>query len=130
MAGSVHRRSCERFHLSSVGSQYGIYSPFARFDEETLRLFNLSNYLLSLRLQEIEKPAKHIVEFFAVWAAHKNDSKLNTENLQKTDESIRNFVGKLGLPKSVLNTSLLIQFYAVPLADKLDGAVFAQHFTK
>lgn len=105
-------------------------NPFARFDDETLRLFNLSNYLLNLRLQEIEKPAKRIAEFFAVWSAYKKDYKFHTENLQKTDESIRNFFDKLRLPKSVLNTSLLIQFYAVPLADKLDGSVFAQHFTK
>ena len=82
-------------------------NPFARFDGESLRLFNLSNYLLSLRLQEIMK------------LMH-----------QKIDDNIHSFIAKLGLPKSFLNTSLLIQFYAVPLADKLDGAVFAKHFVK
>ena len=82
-------------------------NPFARFDEETLRLFNLSNYLLSLRLQEITK------------LMH-----------QKVDDNMHSFIAKLGLPKPFLNTSLLIQFYAVPLADKLNGAVFASHFIK
>jgi hypothetical protein len=105
-------------------------NPFARFDEETLRLFNLSNYLLSLRLQEIETPAKHIAEFFAIWTAYKKDYKFHTENLQRTDENVRSFFDELNLPKSVLNISLLIQFYAVPLSDKLDGAVFARHFTQ
>jgi hypothetical protein len=80
-------------------------NPFARFDEETLRLFDLSNYLLSLRLQEIRKLMYH-----------------------KVDGNPHSFIEKLGLPKSFLSTSLLIQFYAVPLADKLDGAVFASHF--
>lgn len=117
-------------------------NPFARFDEETLRLFDLSNYLLSLRLQEIEKPAKSTVEIFNVFSTmnktpalitnylNLDNSKVNNGNLQAASESVSRFINRLGLPKSVLNTSLLIQFYAVPLADKLDGPVFAQHFTK
>ena len=105
-------------------------NPFARFDEETLRLFNLSNYLLSLHLQEIEKISDKIKELFAVVSSPHNSNQLKAEWLANVNKSVYAFIDKLGLPKSVLNTSLLIQFYAVPLADKLDGAIFARHFTQ
>ena len=101
-------------------------NPFVRFDEELLRLFNLSNYLLSLRLVEIERPFTD-PSFFRIQQVPRAD-------LQTIDNSynmyINNLLNKISLPRSVLNTSLMIQLVVVPFADKLDGSVFARHFTE
>ena len=101
-------------------------NPFTKFDEELLRLFNLSNYLLSLRLAETERPFTD-PSFFRIQQVPRAD-------LQTVDNSynmyIHNLLNKIGLPRSVLNTSLMIQLVVVPFADKLDESVFAHHFTE
>lgn len=117
-------------------------NPMAKFDEELLRFYNLSNYLLSLRLTSVEKSAKAIRDFWAVqqvmskatsasWAeqyAMPNDNELNTENFNFVIKEVNNFIEKLSIPKSILNTNLAIQYYTVPISEKLDGEVFAKHF--
>jgi hypothetical protein len=105
-------------------------NPLLRFDEENLRLLNLSNYLLSLRLGEIEKISSRIQRTLATIYPDYTATQAKQSQLQAVSQEVLQFIDKLGLPKSVLNTSLLIQFYSVPFADKLDGSVFARHFTK
>ncbi len=103
-------------------------NPLTKFDEELLRFFGLSNYLLSLRLMIVEKPAKSIEEMFVVLKTYPDDRVLNNKNLNSTSKEIDNFIERLSIPKSVLDIHLAIQYVAVPLAEKLDGFVFAQHF--